>query len=56
MTAEKDSFSQNCGQVMNIAEYKQLHQQRLGYYSQEQEFRILDLASSALKKEYYGLM
>jgi hypothetical protein len=50
LTAEKDSFSQNCGQVMNIAEYKQLHQQRLGYYSREQEFKILDLASFALKK------
>jgi hypothetical protein len=35
---------------MNIAEYKQLHQQRLGYYSREQEFKILDLASFALKK------
>ena len=31
LTAKKDSFSQNCGQAMNIGEYKQLHQQRLGY-------------------------
>ncbi|SFI93890.1 hypothetical protein [Nitrosomonas sp. Nm34] len=55
-TAKKDSFSQNCGQVMNIGEYKQLHQQRLGYHSQEQEFWILDLALFAVKKEYHGLM
>lgn len=51
LTAKKDSFSQNCGQVINIGEYKQLHQQRLGYHSQEQEFWILDSGSGLICSE-----